>query len=233
MTAQTYDRTDEPPLDAEAARLGAAGRARRGARRLYRDGAKRLLDLALVLVMAAPVLVLVALLALLVSLDGSRPFYVQERVGRGGRVYRMWKMRSMVPDAEAALARHLAADEAARLEWDHHQKLRDDPRVTPLGRLLRRTSLDELPQLWNVVVGDMSLVGPRPMMPDQRPLYPGRAYFRLRPGITGPWQVSQRNASGFADRARFDADYDRRLSLGTDLRLLLATLRVVLRGTGC
>ena len=215
VTAQTYDRTDEPPLDAEAARLGAAGRARRGARRLYRDGAKRLLD------MAAPVLVLVALLALLVSLDGSRPFYVQERVGRGGRVYRMWKMRSMVPDAEAALARHLAADEAARLEWDHHQKLRDDPRVTPLGRLLRRTSLDELPQLWNVVVGDMS------------PLYPGRAYFRLRPGITGPWQVSQRNASGFADRARFDADYDRRLSLGTDLRLLLATLRVVLRGTGC
>ena len=234
MTAQTYDRTDEPPLDAEAARLGAAGRARRGARRLYRDGAKRLLDLALVLVMAAPVLVLVALLALLVSLDGSRPFYVQERVGRGGRVYRMWKMRSMVPDAEAALARHLAADEAARLEWDHHQKLRDDPRVTPLGRLLRRTSLDELPQLWNVVRGDMSLVGPRPTVAFQVAAYDARQRGRLRarPGLTGLAQVRGRAGIPWSERIEIDLEYVARQSLRLDLAILARTVVVVLRRRG-
>ena len=199
----------------------------------YRSGLKRALDVALVLAASLPILMLVGLLALLVALDGGRPFYVQARLGRGGRVFRMWKLRSMVPDADLALARHLDADPAAQAEWALSQKLRQDPRVTRMGALLRKSSLDELPQFWNVLKGDMALVGPRPMMPDQRDLYPGTAYFRLRPGITGPWQVSSRNASSFADRARFDADYDRGLSLGTDLGLLAATVRVVLKGTGC
>ena len=104
--------------------------------------------------------------------------------------------------------------------------------ITRFGRVLRKSSLDELPQLWNVLLGDMSLVGPRPMMPCQRDLYPGSAYYRLRPGITGPWQVSRRNESTFADRARFDTDYDQTLSLGTDLGLLISTVRVVVRATG-
>lgn len=199
----------------------------------YRDGAKRALDLALILTFSVPVLLLVGLLALLVALDGGRPFYVQERLGRGGRVFRMWKLRSMVPDADACLERHLEADPAARSEWDHAQKLRRDPRVTRLGRLLRKSSMDELPQLLNVLKGEMSLVGPRPMMPSQHGLYPGTAYFRLRPGVTGAWQISTRHESSFAARARFDADYDRDLSLRTDLGILLATVRVVLRGTGC
>ena len=198
----------------------------------YAKGPKRALDVTVVLMVAPAALLLIALLALLVGFAG-RPFYVQERLGQGGRSYRMWKLRSMVADADARLARHLEADPAARAEWDRTQKLRDDPRVTRLGRLLRKSSLDELPQLWNVLKGDMSLVGPRPMMPHQRALYPGTAYFRLRPGITGPWQVSTRNASSFADRARFDAQYERDLSLGTDLRLLVATVRVVAKGTGC
>ena len=198
----------------------------------YAEGPKRALDVAMVLMAAPAALLLIALLAILVCSSG-RPFYVQERLGRGGRTYRMWKLRSMVPDADARLARHLEADPAARAEWDRTQKLRADPRVTRLGRLLRKTSLDELPQLWNVLKGDMSLVGPRPMIPHQRALYPGTAYFRLRPGITGPWQVSTRNASSFADRARFDAQYERDLSLRTDLALLAATARVVVKGTGC
>ena len=142
----------------------------------------------------------------------------------------MLKIRTMEPGAEAALARHLAADPAARREWDATQKLRPDPRITPLGRVLRKTSLDELPQLWNVLAGDMSLVGPRPMMPAQRALYPGRAAFALRPGLTGPWQVSARNDTGFAARAGFDADYLAGLSLGRDLAILWRTLAVVLRG---
>ena len=154
------------------------------------------------------------------------------RVGRHGRIYTIWKLRSMTRDADQALEAHLAANPEARVEWDRTQKLKNDPRITKLGRVLRKSSLDELPQLFNVLRGDMSLVGPRPMMPEQQALYPGTAYYKLRPGITGMWQVSKRNESTFADRARFDTQYDRRLSLLTDIKLLLATVRVVLRGTG-
>jgi lipopolysaccharide/colanic/teichoic acid biosynthesis glycosyltransferase len=200
---------------------------------LYRNALKRLMDIVLVLLAAPVVLPVVLILAFCVAIDGGQPFYRQERVGKNGRIYRMWKLRSMVRDADNLLAAHLDADPAARLEWDVTQKLTHDPRITGFGAFLRRSSMDELPQLWNVLTGDMSLVGPRPMMPEQQALYPGRAYYALRPGITGTWQVSVRNASSFADRARFDDAYDRSLSLATDLRLLAATVRVVLRGTGC
>lgn len=199
---------------------------------LYRRRLKRLFDLLAVLMAAPVILPVVTLLVLLAALDGGNPFYSQLRIGRGGKSFRMWKLRSMVVGAEARLEAHLAADPAARAEWDRDQKLKQDPRITVAGRILRKSSLDELPQLWNVVTGDMSLVGPRPMMPDQRVLYPGSAYYRLRPGITGPWQVSRRNESSFADRALFDHDYERDLSLGTDLRMLGATVRVVLHATG-
>lgn len=200
--------------------------------RLYRQGIKRTLDVVLCLMMAPFVGLIVLVLALLVALDGGNPFYSQLRVGRNGRLYRMWKLRSMVTDADARLEACLAACPDARAEWHSTQKLKNDPRITRLGQMLRRASLDELPQLWNVLRGEMSLVGPRPMMPEQRALYPGQAYYALRPGITGIWQVSQRNASSFADRAVYDARYHGQVSLGTDLRLLLATVRVVLRGTG-
>jgi lipopolysaccharide/colanic/teichoic acid biosynthesis glycosyltransferase len=139
----------------------------------------------------------------------------------------------MVMNADQKLEAHLAADPAARAEWDEMQKLRHDPRITRVGRLIRKSSLDELPQLLNVLMGDMSLVGPRPMMADQRALYPGRGYYDLRPGITGPWQVSERNATSFADRARFDDKYNQDLSLATDARILACTVKVVLRATGC
>ena len=203
-----------------------------GAGGLYRNRGKRLLDIVAVLLGAPFVLPIVLLLGLIVSRDGGRAFYSQPRVGRGGRVYTIWKLRTMVADADSRLEAHLEADPAARREWDETQKLKNDPRITRFGRLLRKSSLDELPQLWNVLRGDMSLVGPRPMMVDQQPLYPGHAYYALRPGITGPWQVSERNESSFADRARFDTQYARDLSLGTDLKLLGATVRVVLRATG-
>jgi lipopolysaccharide/colanic/teichoic acid biosynthesis glycosyltransferase len=145
----------------------------------------------------------------------------------------MWKLRSMVADADARLGAYLDANPERRREWDENQKLRDDPRITPVGRIIRKTSIDELPQLWNVLRGDMSLVGPRPMMPDQQAIYPGTAYYALRPGITGFWQTSVRNESSFADRARFDASYLRDLSFATDFGVLLRTVRVVVCGTGC
>ncbi len=201
-------------------------------RGLYRRAFKRWLDLALILCAAPFVLPAVLLLAALVRRDGGPAFYVQDRVGRDGRVFRIWKLRTMVVDADRRLAEHLAADPALRSEWEERQKLRADPRITRIGRILRKSSLDELPQLWNVARGDMSLVGPRPMLPEQRALYPGRAYYRLRPGLTGPWQVSDRNAATFASRAEFDAEYARRMSLPTDIAIMAMTVWVVLRGTG-
>lgn len=201
---------------------------------LYRYGGKRLLDITLVL-LVFPILVftvgLIALATLII--ERHNPFYCQLRVGKGGSAFRIWKLRTMVPDADTLLESHLAANPAARAEWDRNQKLTHDPRITLVGRFLRQTSLDELPQLWNVLTGDMSLVGPRPMMLDQQKMYPSNAYYRLRPGLTGPWQVSARHHSAFADRARFDDAYDANLTLRGDISLLMQTVRVVLRGTGC
>lgn len=187
----------------------------------------------LVVLLAAPVVLLVVLLfGLVISLDGGPAFYYQNRVGQGGRVFRIWKLRSMVIDADARLAEYLAKNPAARAEWETTQKLKTDPRITGVGRLIRKISFDELPQLWNVLKGDMSLVGPRPMLPDQTALYPGRAYYTLRPGLTGFWQVSGRNETSFAGRAAYDTHYANRISFVTDLLVLFATVRVVLRGTG-
>jgi lipopolysaccharide/colanic/teichoic acid biosynthesis glycosyltransferase len=199
---------------------------------LYRALLKRALDIALVLSTAPIVLPLLLILALFAASDGHSPFYRQARVGRGGRSFQILKLRSMVPDAEDRLARHLAEDPAAAAEWARCQKLARDPRITPVGHLLRRSSLDELPQLWNVLIGDMALVGPRPMLPDQQPLYSGTAYYRLRPGLTGLWQISERHTSAFTDRATYDTDYAARLSFGLDLAILARTVGVVLRQTG-
>lgn len=194
---------------------------------------KRAFDICFVLLAAPFALPLIGLLLLLAASDGHSPIYRQRRVGRDGRIYDLFKIRTMVPDADAHLERYIAANPAARLEWEKHQKLRHDPRVTWIGWFLRKFSLDELPQLWNVLIGDMSLVGPRPMMVEQRTIYPGRAYFLLRPGITGSWQVSDRNHSAFVDRAHFDDAYWSSLSLSTDLKILWKTFGVVARGTGC
>ncbi|MEC7965716.1 MAG: sugar transferase [Pseudomonadota bacterium] len=210
---------------AEARRTALAGG-------FYTHYGKRLLDITLVLLAAPAVLAVAVVIAVLVSLDGSAPIFRQLRVGRHGRLFRMWKFRSMVPEAEVMLRAHLVKYPAAAAEWHHYQKLKQDPRITRVGAVLRRTSLDELPQLWNVLKGEMSLVGPRPMLPDQQALYPGQAYYSLRPGLTGPWQVSDRNACGFADRAGFDSRYVAEMSLGTDLRLIGATLPVVAKASG-
>ena len=212
----------------------AAGRASRDgvAQAIYRNGGKRALDVLAVLLASVFVLPLVGLLALLVARDGGSPFYTQARVGRNGRTYKIWKLRTMVANADAKLEAHLVENPEARAEWDATQKLKNDPRITRFGYILRKCSMDELPQLWNVLKGDMSLVGPRPMMPSQTKLYPGNAYYNLRPGITGSWQVSARNASTFADRAIFDTTYDNDVSFVEDTKLLMATVRVVLKGTG-
>lgn len=203
------------------------------ARLAYRNGFKRVLDVSLVVLAAPFVFPVLALLALLIRLDDGGPaFFGQNRLGRGGREFRCWKLRTMNPNAEQMLVTHLQEDPAARDEWDVYQKLSMDPRITRMGGWLRATSLDELPQLWNVLCGDMSLVGPRPMLPEQQVLYLGLAYFRLRPGLTGPWQISARNDSAFVRRASWDRYYNSHLSLGFDVLILLGTVRVVLGRKG-
>lgn len=193
---------------------------------------KRFLDVAVILLAAPFILPLILLLVVTVARDGGRPFYTQMRVGRHGRAFRMWKLRTMVTDADERLELYLQSNPHARAEWDETQKLKCDPRITPVGRFLRRASLDELPQLWNVLIGDMSLVGPRPMMLNQQALYPGQSYFQLRPGITGYWQTAGRNKTTFEARVGFDDDYARDVSLMTDLRVLMRTVGVVLKCTG-
>lgn len=193
---------------------------------------KRPLDILGTLAAAPIVVPLVALLALMILMRGGRPFYSQIRMGCSGRPFRLWKLRTMVNDADARLDEYLASNPSARAEWEASQKLKDDPRITAFGKFLRKSSLDELPQLWNVLRGDMSVVGPRPMLLNQAPLYPGTDYYHLRPGVTGLWQISDRNDSTFAARATFDAIYARNLSWRSDFAILRKTISVVFRCTG-
>jgi exopolysaccharide production protein ExoY len=193
---------------------------------------KRVFDLMIVAMVAVPVLVVLLILSAIVALDGHSPLFIQARVGRGGQVFRLFKLRTMVPNADAVLEQTLARDPAARAEWDKFQKLRHDPRITRIGHMLRKTSLDELPQLINVALGEMSIVGPRPIMDNQRSIYPGTEYYQMRPGITGFWQVSVRNESSFSERAQFDRSYFKQMSFATDLRVIAKTFNVVLKGTG-
>lgn len=202
------------------------------ATQIYDRIVKRWFDLVIVALAALPVLAVLLILGVIVALDGHAPFYVQDRVGQGGRLFRLFKLRTMVPNADAVLQQTLARDPAARAEWDEFQKLRHDPRITPIGRVLRKASLDELPQLINVALGDMSIVGPRPIMDNQRDIYPGTEYYAMRPGITGFWQISVRNDSSFADRAQFDRSYFNAISFATDLQVIAKTFAVVIKGTG-
>jgi lipopolysaccharide/colanic/teichoic acid biosynthesis glycosyltransferase len=195
---------------------------------------RRLVDVAgsvLLLVLLVPVL---AAVGCLIWWKLGRPIvFIQERIGRGGRLFRLYKFRSMVADAEQVLR---ASPEIYRRYVACNFKLPegDDPRVTRLGRLLRRTSLDELPQLWNVLRGEMSFVGPRPIVPDEIAEYGdyGRLLLRVKPGLTGLWQVSGRSRIGYPERARIDLRYVGERSLGQDLQILLRTVPIVISRRG-
>jgi len=175
------------------------------------------------------------LLALLVRRDGGPAFYAHTRIGQGGRGFGCLKFRSMVIDSQARLDALLAADPAAQAEWNATRKLRQDPRVTAVGRFLRKTSLDELPQLLNVLRGEMSLVGPRPVIAAELAEYYGPAaahYMSVRPGITGLWQVSGRSDTSYAQRVALDVAYASQPSLWTDIKILARTPLVVLARRG-
>ena len=172
---------------------------------------------------------------LLIRLSSPGPvLFTQERIGQNGRKIRVYKFRTMIPNAEQVLEDYLRQNPQAQTEWEHNQKLQNDPRIIRWGGFLRKFSLDELPQLFNVLKGEMSLVGPRPMMADQVKIYGDRigSYCNVRPGITGMWQVSGRNGTTFNERANFDTYYVRNWSLWLDVYILLRTVWVVLSRDG-
>jgi len=197
--------------------------------------AKRALDIigaGVGLVLLAPFFLIVALM---VRADGGPAFFAHQRVGRGGKLFGCLKFRSMVVDSQARLEALLANDPAARAEWEATRKLKNDPRITRIGRFLRSTSLDELPQLINVLRGEMSLVGPRPVQEAEIDRYYGASaahYMAVRPGITGLWQVSGRSETSYESRVALDVAYVSRPSLLADLSILLRTPVAVLSRRG-
>lgn len=204
------------------------------AARSFADGPKRWFDVGLAAVLLALALPLLLLIAVPSWASGRPAFYGHPRVGRGGTEFKCWKLRSMVVEGDAVLRAHLAVHPHAAREWGETRKLRADPRVTRLGRFLRRSSLDEVPQLWNVLCGEMSLVGPRPVTAAEAARTQGFdwVYASVRPGLTGLWQVHGRAGAPYARRVPLDARYVARLGFAQDLWILLRTVGVVLRGTG-
>jgi exopolysaccharide production protein ExoY len=199
------------------------------------DAACRAFDLTVAgvaLLFLAPLMLCLALLIFLQ--DGHSPLYRQRRLGRYGRSFPCLKFRSMAPDAEERLAECIASNAAARAEWEQTHKLRHDPRVTRLGRFIRRSSLDELPQLFNVLSGDMSIVGPRPIVQAEVVRYGRhfRRYCAVRPGITGLWQVSGRNDTSYRRRVVMDVAYSRAKRVTFDARIVVATVPAVLLRRG-
>jgi exopolysaccharide production protein ExoY len=213
-----------------ATRFAPAGAAKPPKRRRR----KRLFDVvfgAALIVFLAPLMLIIAAL---VKRDGGPVLYGHRRIGADRQSFRCWKFRSMVVDADQVLADVLTADPDARAQWERDFKLRADPRITPIGRFLRTTSLDELPQLFNVIAGDMSLIGPRPIVAEEIERYGDafRHYCACRPGMTGLWQVSGRTGVDYVRRVKFDEQYATGWSLRLDLTVLCRTVVVVTQRSG-
>jgi len=203
--------------------------------RFYRLYGKRILDIVFSVVALPVVLPVSALIALAIKLDSPGPVLVRvPRLGRGGSVFLMYKFRSMVENAHEILQQLLEAHPELRREFEATQKLKNDPRVTRVGRWLRRTSLDELPQIINVFRGEMSWVGPRAVPPPEISMYgsQGEKVLTVRPGMTGLWQISGRADLPYQERVRLAVEYIDRMSLGLDLRIMFRTLPVMLKGYG-
>ncbi len=192
------------------------------------------MDIVLALALLPVLLPVILVLWVLVRRDGGAGFFGHRRIGQNGRVFRCWKIRTMEVDAETKLIRYLAENPDAALEWERDRKLENDPRITSVGRFLRKTSLDELPQIWNVLKGDMSFVGPRPIVRSEMNKYGvyRDAYKTMRPGITGLWQVSGRNDISYDERVELDLQYMKTVSLRKDLELVVKTGTAVLGRTG-
>lgn len=203
-------------------------------RSLYRDYFKRILDILICVLLAPGIVPVIFVLAFIARKDGHSGVFAHRRIGQNGQCFPCYKIRTMGANAEQELADLLMQNNTRRAEWLAHRKLDPDPRVTRLGRLLRRTGLDELPQIWNVLKGDMSLIGPRPVPEDELSKYGARreVYLAMRPGITGLWQVSGRNDISYAQRVNLDEAYFRNLSFTGDVKIAWRTFKLMLSPNG-
>lgn len=198
-------------------------------------GVKRVIDITLTIILGLLATPLILVIAWLIKLSSPGPvLHRQQRVGKDGGLFFMWKFRTMVCNADRVLGEYLASDPRLKEEWARHHKLRQDPRITFIGRWLRKTSLDELPQLWNVLCGEMSVVGPRPLLPEEADKYGDHFTHvcRVLPGVTGVWQISGRNNTSYAERIELQSYYARNWSLWLDFYILASTLKVVLLRDG-
>ena len=196
---------------------------------------KRLTDLLLLAIAAIPTLLVTLVLAVAIKISSPGPvFYGHKRVGKNGKEITVWKFRSMITNSQEILEKILAEDPVRRAEWEKDRKFKDDPRVTKIGKILRNTSLDELPQLWNILTGDMSFVGPRPVTRSELDKYGKRADFILsvKPGLSGMWQISGRSDTAYEERINLDTYYIQNWSIWLDLWIITKTVWVVLKGKG-
>jgi Undecaprenyl-phosphate galactose phosphotransferase WbaP len=209
-------------------------RVRNNLRRWPARLTKRLFDLSVAAVLLILLSPLMLIIAVALKWEGGHVLFAHTRVGKNSRAFRCFKFRSMVPDAEAKLQKLLQSNSQLKLQWDKEHKLKDDPRISKLGAFLRRTSLDELPQLFNVLKSEMSLVGPRPIVREELQKYglEKSYYLMVRPGMTGLWQVSGRNDVDYETRVYLDAWYVKNWSLWYDLAILFKTIKVVLWRNG-
>jgi len=199
------------------------------------NAVRRVLDVSLSVAGLIFLLPLIVVAAVLIKLqDGGPILFSQNRIGKGGRTFSCLKFRTMVTDAQERLDSLLASDPSAKLAWERDHKLKVDPRVTALGRFLRKTSIDEVPQLFNIILGDMSIVGPRPIVRAEIPRYGPRlqTYCMVKPGLTGLWQVSGRSNTSYRRRVAFDVVYVRQRSILLDLKIIVATVPAVLQSRG-
>lgn len=196
---------------------------------------KRLTDILLLAIAAAPTLLVTLVAAIAIKISSPGPvFYGHKRVGKNGKEITVWKFRSMVTNSQEILEKILAEDPVRRAEWDKDRKFKDDPRVTRIGKILRNTSLDELPQLWNIFTGDMSFVGPRPVTRSELDKYGKLSDFILsvKPGLSGMWQISGRSDTAYEERINLDTYYIQNWSIWLDLWIITKTIWVVLRRKG-
>ena len=200
----------------------------------YSRSGKRIFDILFALLLLPVLVPVILILWGVVRLDGGPGFFGHTRVGQNGKLFKCWKVRSMVVDAESRLQAHLNTNPEAAAEWERDHKLTNDPRINRLGRILRKTSLDELPQIWNVLKGEMSFVGPRPIVTKELAKYGSSvsAYLAQKPGITGLWQVSGRNDISYDERVALDVAYLSRCGFFNDLKIILRTGAAVLGRTG-
>lgn len=218
-----------PAQPFELSGVSAHGRAK-----FYSTRTKRALDIILAVFLLPVIVPVIAIIWVLVRREGAPAFFGHTRIGSNGKAFKCWKIRSMLPNAQSLLHSHLAGNPEAAAEWARDHKLTNDPRITKLGRIIRRTSLDELPQIWNVLRGDMSFVGPRPIVRSELHKYKSHrgTYLQMKPGITGLWQVSGRNDISYDERVAMDMEYAERQSFLLDTKIILMTGGAVLHLTG-